>query len=174
MRHVLVYGPPAAGKLTVAAVLAERHQMALLDNHLTFDVALRVDEFGTPTFGELVGRLRFALYEGAAAAGRDIVSTFVFSSAIDRGYTDALASQADRLGVTLHRVHLCPPREVLEARVTEPSRATTQKIRDRDTLRGIVAAHDFYTSIDDGDLRIDNSDLSVGEVVDKITAEFGL
>jgi len=46
-RHILIYGPPSAGKLTVATCLAERYDMKLLDNHLTLDVALRLFSFGT-------------------------------------------------------------------------------------------------------------------------------
>ncbi|MBA2608364.1 MAG: hypothetical protein H0U92_05475 [Actinobacteria bacterium] len=45
-RHVVIYGPPAAGKLTVAREVSERYGYALLDNHVTFDFALRLFEFG--------------------------------------------------------------------------------------------------------------------------------
>lgn len=45
--HILIYGPPAAGKLTVARSLVEGHGVKLLDNHLTLDVALQLFPFGT-------------------------------------------------------------------------------------------------------------------------------
>lgn len=45
-RHVLLYGPPAAGKLTVARCLAAEYGLKLLDNTLTIEVALRLFEFG--------------------------------------------------------------------------------------------------------------------------------
>src|SRR5436309_927470 len=84
--HVVVYGPPAAGKLTVAQVLAERYGFKLLDNHLTVDTALRLFDFGTDPFGRLVERLRLVLFDAAARAGVDIVSTFVFAHPVDRPY----------------------------------------------------------------------------------------
>ena len=49
-KHVLIYGPPGAGKLTVARSLADRYGVRVLDNHLTVDAALRLFNFGTPEF----------------------------------------------------------------------------------------------------------------------------
>ena len=148
--------------------------MLLLDNHLTFDIALRVFDFGTPEFNDLIERLRVALLESTAAAGRDTVSTFVFSHPLDRPYVARFDALADRLGITMQRVQLCPPPEVLTERVVAPSRADTQKVRDVATLRGVLDGHDLYTPIDEADLRIDNSTLSPEDVVATIAAQLQL
>ncbi len=174
MRHVLLYGPPAAGKLTVAKLLAERYDMTLLDNHLTFDVALRVFTFGSREFNDLVESLRTVLLEATASAGRDTVSTFVFGHPIDRPYVERLRESASQCGLELHRVQLCPPTEILSQRVVAPSRLATNKIRDVETLHGLIAAHDLYTPIDETDLRIDNSTLTPDEVVNRIVQHIGL
>lgn len=171
---MLIYGPPASGKLTVARALAERYDLTLLDNHLTFDVALRVFDFGTPQFNDLVERLRVTLLESMAAERRDSVATYVFSNAYDRPYVDRLAAHAARFGIDLQRVQLCPLPPTLEERVVAPSRATTQKIRDLETLRVVLKQHDLYTPIDEGDLRIDNSAMPPEEVAAQIAAQLQL
>jgi shikimate kinase len=174
LRHVLIYGPPAAGKLTVARALADRYGMKLLDNHLTFDVALRVLDFGTKGFDALVESLRTMLFEAAAAAGHDIVSTLVFSHPGDLAYVERMQATADRCGVELCRVQLRPSPDVLNDRVTSGSRPASNKIRDVATLRRLISEHDLYTPIADTDLLIDNSDLSPEAVVERIAAHLGL
>jgi AAA domain-containing protein len=174
VRHVLIYGPPAAGKLTVARALAERYDLILLDNHLTFDVALRVFPFGSPAFNHLVERLRDVLLEETARAGRDTVATFVFGADVDRPYVARLAASALALGVELHRVQFCPPPEIVLARVVAPSRQGTDKIRDATTLQGVIDAHDLYSPIDATDLCIDNTDLAPEAVAEMIGLHIGL
>src|SRR4051812_7067697 len=57
-RHLLIYGPPAAGKLTVATRLADLHGLKVVDNHASVDPALRLFSFGQPQFGPLVEEIR--------------------------------------------------------------------------------------------------------------------
>lgn len=174
MRHVFIYGPPGAGKLTVARRFADAYGFALLDNHLSFDVALRVFDFGTAEFNDLVERLRCVLFEATTAAGRDVVSTFVFGHPGDRGYVDQVATASEAAGADLCRVQLCPSPSVLEARVAASDRQNTNKIRDVETLNRVLADYDLYTPIDNDDLQIDNTSAAPDEVVATIAAHFGL
>lgn len=174
LRHVLIYGPPAAGKLTVARALADRFGMVLLDNHLTVDVALRVLDFGAPQFWELVESLRGLLFEAAAAAGKHSVSTLVYGHPDDRPYVARVEEMAARCGVELSCVQLRPPIDVLHQRVRSESRLATPKIHDEETLSSVLARHDLYTPIEQTDLSIDNSGVSPDEVVDRIAAHLKL
>lgn len=173
-RHVLVYGPPAAGKLTVARCLASGYGLKVLDNHLTVDVALRLFEFGTKPFGALVEQLRIELLTAAAAAGVDVVSTLVYGHPVDRGYVDRLVRITEAAGGRVNFVQLRPAAAVLEERVTQPSRAEVRKIRDVAELRTVLARWDLTTPIHDDDLSIDNSDLPPEEVAGVIAAHAGL
>ena len=148
--------------------------MALLDNHLTFDVALRVFDFGTREFNDLIERFRTALLEAMAAAGRDSVATLVFADPEDRPYVDRVAATASRCGVELNRVQLCPPPAVLTDRVASGTRPTSNKVRDTETLQGLLTHLDLYAPIDDADLRIDNSELTPEQVVTQIGQHLGL
>ena len=172
--HVVIYGPPAAGKLTVARRLAAGYGVKVLDNHLTADVAGRLVDFGTEPFGELVRVLRFELYGAAARAGLGIVSTNVYAHPIDRRYVDRVIEICEGHGGRVTFVQLLPPAAVLERRVTEPSRAEAGKIRDVAALRHALTRWDLRTPINAGDLSIDNGDLPPETVADLIAAHAGL
>lgn len=173
-RHILLYGPPAAGKLTVARCLASEYGLKLLDNTLTIEVALRLFDFGTPPFAPLVDRLRGELFSTAARAGLDVVSTFVYVHPSDRGYVDRLVETVENRGGTVTFVQLRPPDPVLEARVTEASRAAMAKFRDVVTLRKALADYDVSTPITADDLSIDNSDIPPETVAAMIARHAGL
>ncbi|MFD2498935.1 hypothetical protein ACFSTI_08890 [Rhizorhabdus histidinilytica] len=48
MQLVFLHGPVAAGKLTVARLVAERTGIALFHNHLVVDAVAAVFPFGSP------------------------------------------------------------------------------------------------------------------------------
>ncbi len=173
-RHILIYGPPAAGKLTVARCLAARYGVKVLDNHLTADVAGRLFDFGTKPFNELVERLRAELTAAAARAGLDVVSTFVYDHPNDRGYVERLVATMEAEGGAVVFVQLLPPPSVLEERVILPSRAEFRKLRDPAELRRVLRRYDLRTPITPDDLSIDNSALSPEEVASRIAHAAGL
>jgi predicted kinase len=173
-RHVFLYGPPAAGKLTVARRLASQYGLKLLDNHLTADVAGRLFEFGTKPFVELVDRLRKELTLTAARHGIDVVSTFVYDHPTDRGYVDRVVAVVEAEGGTVAFVQLLPPPAVLQERVIQPSRAEAHKLRDPVALDQVLLRYDLRTPITPDDLSIDNSDLPPEDVAALIAAHAGL
>src|SRR5712691_8790797 len=67
MDLVYVYGPPAVGKFTVAARLADLTGYAFFHNHLSIDCALPVFDFGTDAFWRLVHEIRFSTIQAARA-----------------------------------------------------------------------------------------------------------
>ena len=173
-RHVLIYGPPAAGKLTVARYLASRYGLKVLDNHLSVDAALRLFDFGTRPHGALVEVLRLSLLGAAAREGLDVVSTLVFAHPVDRGHVDRLVRASETEGGVVTYVQLRPAHRVLEQRIIEPGRAEARKLRDVVQLRKLLDSYDLSTPIHPDDLSIDNTDLSPEEVASLIAREAGL
>ena len=173
-RHILIYGPPAAGKLTVARCLASGYGLKLLDNTVTIEVALRLFAFASKPFVELVDRLRLELAGAAARASVDVVSTFVYGHPVDRGFVDRFVGVVEAEGGTVTFVQLLPPPPVLEERVIQPSRAAMAKLRDVDRLRTTLARYDLRTPITPHDLSIDNSDVPPGEVAALIAEHAGV
>jgi DNA polymerase III delta prime subunit len=172
--HVIIYGPPGAGKLTVARVLAERYGMRLLDNHLTVDPAVRLFDFGSPEFGDLVERLRVALLNAAARAGLDVVSTFVYAHVVDDDHLATLVSASADAGAHVTLVQLAPSTEALELRVQAASRVGTTKITDPELLRGLLTEFDLRTPAGSDDLVIDNTALAAHDAAQLIADHVGL
>jgi hypothetical protein len=86
---VIVFGPPAVGKMTVAYALAQRTGFRVFHNHMTVDLVLPFFEFGTPAFGRLVGEFRDQLFaEVARSALPGLIFTYVW--ALDDPGDDAL------------------------------------------------------------------------------------
>jgi hypothetical protein len=172
--HVLIYGPPAAGKLTVATRLAELYGLRVVDNHASVDPALRLFSFGQPQFGALVEEIRVTLIRAAARAGIDIVSTLVYGHGEDEEHVAKLVAATEEHGGHVQFVQLRPTDDVLEARVVSASRRPTTKVSDPATLRRVLAAWDVTTPIHPEDLSIDNSDVAVDEVCLRIADALGL
>ena len=55
---VLLHGPPASGKLTIAKELSDLVGARVFHNHLTLDIAKSLLTFGDPEFWDLVRDLR--------------------------------------------------------------------------------------------------------------------
>ena len=173
-RHVLIYGPPAAGKLTVATELASQYMLKVVDNHASVDPALRLFSFGEPDFGALVEELRVALISAAARAGVDIATTLVYGHGVDDEHVRKITEATIKSGGQVHYVQLLPPDDVLEQRVVMESRTQTKKITDLGVLRKAMSRYDLRTPIHADDLQINNAELSPADVARTIGTEFGL
>ena len=103
-RHIFIYGPPAAGKLTVATALHGRYGLRVVDNHVTIDPALRLFRFGMLEFVALVEELRVTLIRAAACAGIDIVTTLVYGHGVDEEHVRRLSAATTDNGGQVHYV----------------------------------------------------------------------
>jgi hypothetical protein len=121
-RLIFLYGPPAVGKLTVAKAVAECRDFRVLHNHVTFDPVADVLPIGTPTFWATLDKVRLDLVAGAAAAGIDLVYTFVFAPGEER-HADQVASAYESAGGTVLFVQLLAPPEAGQGGVRERRRA---------------------------------------------------
>jgi AAA domain len=78
VRLLVIFGPPAVGKMTVGRAVAARGGFRLFHNHAVLEPLLEVFDYGTAPFMRLLGHWRRGLIEEAAAAGIDLVMTYVW------------------------------------------------------------------------------------------------
>jgi len=154
---VFLYGPPAAGKLTVAKAMAARAPVRILHNHIVLDAVLSVLDRSDPSFWELVGSFRAQLVEAASRAGVDVVYTYVFAPG-DEPHVDRIVNAWERPGGRVLFARLVVPRDELFKRVGDAGRREHRKIVDPDELEHVLAEYDVFQPIADRDgLTIDAS-----------------
>jgi hypothetical protein len=98
MRLLVIFGPPAVGKMTVGRAVAARSEFRLFHNHATIEPLLDVFDYGTPPFMTLMTEWRSRVVEEAAAFGTDLVFTFVWGLEIEAdaaGMAALIAPYAD-------------------------------------------------------------------------------
>lgn len=172
-RHVILYGPPAAGKLAVATAMASVFDVRVVDNHSSIDPALKLFAFSDPGFLPLVQEIRVALTRAAAQAQVDIVSTLVYAKGVDDELVAAIEHATTQEGGVVYFVQLLPAEERLFDRVRAPSRWRTNKIKTERQLRYFLDRYDVSSCIHDDDMRIDNSDVTPVEIAEHIGRRVG-
>ena len=186
MDFVLIFGPPAVGKMTVGHELARLTGLRLFHNHMTIDLVLPFFPFGSPPFGRLVGEFRRRIFEEVAASdGPGLIFTYVWAldDAGDRTYIDALCAVFRERGARVAFAELFAEQGERLARNRTPFRLA-QKPSKRDVdwsdanLRELDARHKLNSAGDfpypDAHLRLDTTRLSVEDAARRIAERFGL
>jgi hypothetical protein len=80
MKLVILFGPPAVGKMTVGLELERLTGLRLFHNHMTIELVLRFFPHGTPPFARLVSEFRRRIFEEVAASDLPgLVFTYVWA-----------------------------------------------------------------------------------------------
>lgn len=176
MSVVFIYGPPAAGKLTVARGLADLTGFKLFDNHVSIDWARDIYDFGHPRFLPFVENLRKVVFEEAAREDFGIIMTFVFTGWLSEPEGFAWCCNLfEQMGRDVCLVHLTAPCEVLLERVGTEERVARRKLTSPEGLLKFIGDADLHQPIPGRDsLQIDSSELPPAEAAQRIAVHFGL
>lgn len=175
MKLIIIYGAPAAGKLTIATEVARRTGFKLFHNHVSIDCVKPVFDFGTPPFMRMIETIRFATIAEAAREGVDLIHTFVYAFGEDDEHFRKLIASAENNGGEVHLVLLKCERDALKARIGNESRLRIGKLSDPDSVDGSLARFDLRSVYPDREsLVIDTTELGVEEAADRIIQHFAL
>jgi hypothetical protein len=173
---IALYGPPAAGKLTVANELVAGTGYTRFDNHRVVDLVVDFFDFETPAHMRLLRRIQLAFFEEAAAGGiPGVVLTFLYQSGKDHEFLGRLAGIAEESGgracfVLLH----CDPAELMR-RVDSESRRGTMKLTSPEILESILPRYGDGAEVPFGERFTVHSDrMSPVEAAEAILEHFGL
>ena len=184
MRLLIIFGPPAVGKKTVGAAIAERTAFKLFHNHMSLDPVEAVFEWGSPPFQRLVSEIRLRFMEEAAAAGIDLIFTYVWAleDPRDQDVIDSYRAVVAGVGGETLFVELVADQEARQRRNVSPKRLARQR------MSGEAATAEWIAEMDrnhrfqsDGDfpypeqhLRLDTTDLAPADAAERVIAHFAL
>ena len=137
MKLVFIYGPPAAGKLTVGRELSALTGFSLFHNHLIVDAVASVFPFGSERFIKLRETFWLTMFREAGEAGQSVIFTFCPEATVAPDFADRAKRTIEAGGGTLLLVRLAVTSEEQERRIGNDDRLGFGKLRSLELLRRI-------------------------------------
>ena len=175
MKLIIIYGAPAAGKLTIATELGRRTGFKVFHNHVSIDCVKPVFDFGTPPFLRMIEQIRFGTIAEAAREGVDLIHTFVYAFGEDDEHFAKLIASAEDNGGEVNLVLLRCEADELKARIGNQSRVKIGKLTSPESVDGSLKRYDLRSPYPERDsLIIDTTNLGPQDATEQITQQFGL
>lgn len=176
-RVVLLVGPPAVGKLSLARELERRMGAIVVDNHLVNNavfVPMRLDRGAGVALADtdaLRARVLDVVLEATLAAPAPLSHVFTIwltDEPENAAHVERLRELAGRRGARFVPVWLTATPETLERRVDAPGRAERSKLTDPTTLRELLEVPTLPAPRDA--LALDLTTLTADEAAGRILA----
>jgi chloramphenicol 3-O-phosphotransferase len=176
MNLVFIYGPPAAGKLSVATELAIRTDYTLFHNHQSIEFVKPIFPRGTPLFERMIETIRLLVIEEAARADLlGMIFTFVYAHPEDAPFVERVVDAVERHGGLVYFVQLVCDPATLGTHVANESRTAHGKITSPDTLHDVLHQRDLFTPLPGRhSLQIDSKQTTPHEAAQHIAAHYAL
>ncbi len=182
---IVVSGPQAVGKMTVAESLKEKLGYSLMINHDSIEVSIKIFENGSPAQKRLNSLFREDVFKTALMYDIDMIFTFVtaFDSQEDLDYLNNLRTMFEQTGGNFYFVELMSDVETRLKRNVTPHRLASKKSKNNvewsnhelvETMKKYRMNSNDGEYICENHIKIDNTDLLPEEVVDIIMTSFNL
>lgn len=181
---IILFGPPAVGKMSVGQALAEQTGFKLFHNHMSIEAVLPIFEFGSSAFRRLVYRFRQDIFQEVARSdlpGLIFTWVWAFEHPGDKEYIDSVRDIFRAQGGECFFVGLEAPLDVLLERNQSPERlkqkpskrrlkASEHNLRQSVSQHQLEAPEPFYYP--EHFLRLQNQNLTASEAALKIVQHF--
>lgn len=182
---IVVSGPQAVGKMTIAEKIRERLGYSLMVNHDSIEVSDKIFGMGTPAQKELNKIIRKGAFDTAIQYDIDMIFTFVtaFDSPEDIEYLNNLRNMFVATGGQFYFVELeADVKTRLERNVTPHRLASkfTKNDVERSQRDLLDTMEKYRLNSNDGELicanhmKINNTNLEPEEVADQVVEHFKL
>jgi len=171
---VMLHGPPACGKLTIAREVCDLTGFALFHNHLVVDLLLSVFPFGSPEFVSHREDIWLDMMRSAASAGTSLVFTFNPERTVEPGFPGRLREQVGAAGSSVRFVEVRCSEGAIEARIEAASRQEHRKLSSLATYRELKAGGAFEYPAIESEFTVDSTTASPLESANTIVDALGL
>ncbi len=182
---IILCGPQAVGKMTVAESIRDKIKYNLMTNHDSIEVSDRIFGFATPAQKEFNAIFREKVFEIAVKHNIDMLFTYVcaFEMPEEKEYLTGLSDLFTSNGGNFYFVELRSDIETRLKRNETPHRmerkASKRDIEwSRADLLKSAQKHKLNSDKDEiwfeNHIKIDNSNLESDEVADMVIREFNL
>jgi len=182
---IIICGPQAVGKMTVAESLRDKLKYNMMINHDSIEVSDKIFGFGTPAQREFNAIFREKAFELAIKHNVDLLFTYVcaFEMQEERDYLNSLADLFESNGGQFYFVELSANLETRLKRNETPHRlemkASKRNIEwSKSNLLKDTENHRLNTNSDEvwftNHFKIDNTNLTPDEVADMVIEKFQL
>lgn len=182
---IIVCGPQAVGKMTVAESLRDKLKYNMMMNHDSIEVSDKIFGFATPAQKEFNKYFREKAFELAVKHNVDMIFTYVcaFEMQEERDYLTGLSEMFESAGGNFYFVELSADLDTRLARNVTPHRmemkASKRDIEwSKSNLLRDTQNHKLNSDKDEylfkNHMKIDNTNLSPDEVADMVIEKYNL
>lgn len=182
---IVICGPQAVGKMTVAESLRDKLKYNLMINHDSIEISDKIFGFGTPAQKEFNAAFREKAFELAVKHNVDLLFTYVcaFEMPEEKEYLTGLANLFRSNGGTFYFVELSADMETRIERNETPHRLEMKVSKrniewSKSNLLHDAQNHRLNSYNDEfwfeNHIKIDNTNLAPDEVADEVIKKFNL
>jgi len=177
MKLIIIYGPPAIGKLTIARELEKITGYKVFHNHLTLDMVEGIFSSKDKIFWPLVHEIRLRMIEVAA---KEQVKGIIFTSGYRGQSKDETLEEMIKINKKYHGityfVHLKCDKKELFKRVKSEERKQHLKTVTITKLKKALSVWDMEKNVPfkEQNITIDNTNLSAKNVAQMIKKQYKL
>ena len=182
---IVICGPQAVGKMTVAEELRDRLKINMMMNHDSIEMSDKIFGFGTPAQKEFNSAFREKAFELAVKHDVDLIFTYVcaFEMQEERDYLNALHDQFTGSGGRFYFVELSADLQTRLIRNETPHRMERKASKkdvswSRANLLKDAKNHRLNSDKNEvwfeNHLKIDNTNFTPDQVADRVIEAFHL